>query len=106
MSNIIVTETAIERVQTVRKDKNNPALNLRITVEGGGCSGFQYIFSWDSQVAVDDLVFENAVVTDQTSLPFLENATLDYIVNMMGEDFKITNPNAKSGCGCGTSFAI
>lgn len=106
MSNIIVTEQAIGRVSIVRAEKNTADLRLRVTVEGGGCSGFQYIFSWDSEIGPEDEVFENAVVTDTTSLPFLSGATVDYVVNMMGEDFKITNPNAVSGCGCGTSFAV
>lgn len=101
-----MTEQALKRVATMRGEKNSAALRLRITVEGGGCSGFQYIFSWDDTVGADDLVFEDAVVTDTVSAPFLEEATIDYVVNLMGEDFKITNPNASSGCGCGTSFAI
>ena len=106
MSNIHVTEQALKRVETMRSEKHSAALRLRITVEGGGCSGFQYIFSWDEQVGADDLVFADAVVTDTVSVPFLEEATVDYVVNLMGEDFKITNPNASSGCGCGTSFAV
>lgn len=106
MSIIHVTDQALARVQAVRTEKNSVPLRLRITIEGGGCSGFQYIFSWDENVGAEDLVFADAVVTDGVSLPFLDNATVDYVVNMMGEDFKITNPNATSGCGCGTSFAV
>lgn len=106
MSELIVTPQAIERVQKMRELKSNPNLNLRLTVEGGGCSGFQYIFKWDDVIAPEDKVFENAIVSDDISLPFLEGSTLDYVINMMGEDFKVTNPNAKSGCGCGTSFAV
>lgn len=106
MSNIHVTNQALERVQAVRGEKQSPALRLRITVEGGGCSGFQYIFSWDDQVLPSDQVFSDAIVTDEVSVPFLEDATVDYVINLMGEDFKITNPNATAGCGCGTSFAI
>lgn len=106
MAQLLVTESAIARINKVREQKANPDLRLRLTVEGGGCSGFQYIFSWDDQKTEQDFVFENAVVSDDVSLPFLEGSTLDYVVNMMGEDFKVTNPNAKSGCGCGTSFAV
>lgn len=106
MTNIIVTDQAIARVLTVRNEKKSPALRLRITVEGGGCSGFQYVFSWDDQVTQEDRIFSDAVITDDVSLPLLDGSTVDYIVNMMGEDFKITNPNAVSGCGCGTSFSI
>lgn len=106
MTIITVTDQAIARVQAVRDEKKAPTLRLRVTVEGGGCSGFQYIFSWDEAVGDEDQVFNDAVVTDTISLPLLEGSTVDYIVNMMGEDFKITNPNAVSGCGCGTSFSI
>lgn len=101
-----VTEQAVSRVKQMREKKANPNLNLRLTVEGGGCSGFQYIFTWDDKKNNDDRVFQNAVVSDEISLPLLEGSTLDYVINMMGEDFTVTNPNAKSGCGCGTSFAI
>ena len=106
MSELKVTDTAIARVAAIREQKANPALRLRLTVEGGGCSGFQYIFSWDDKQTENDSVFGGAVVSDDISLPFLDGSTLDYVVNMMGEDFKVTNPNAKSGCGCGTSFAV
>ncbi len=106
MSQLIVTEQAVNRVRAIREQKSNPRLNLRLSVEGGGCSGFQYIFTWDEAKTDQDIVFSDAVVTDDISLPFLDGSTLDYVVNMMGEDFKITNPNAKSGCGCGTSFAV
>ena len=106
MPNLQVTNAAIDHVKKIREKRANPNLNLRLTVEGGGCSGFQYIFSWDDRKAEEDTVFADTIVSDTISLPFLEGSTLDYVVNMMGEDFKITNPNAKSGCGCGTSFAI
>ncbi len=106
MKPINVTDQALARITAVRADKGQPTLNLRLTVEGGGCSGFQYLFSWDDKRQEDDTVFRDAVITDSVSLPFLEEATLDYVVNMMGEDFRIDNPNAKSGCGCGTSFSI
>lgn len=106
MKSINVTDQALTRISAVRAEKNQPALHLRLTVEGGGCSGFQYLFSWDAARQDDDTVFRDAVITDSVSLPFLEDATLDYVVNMMGEDFRIDNPNAKSGCGCGTSFSV
>ena len=106
MSQLFVTESAVKRVNEVRNQKGNPELYLRLTVEGGGCSGFQYIFTWDDAKAAEDTVFENAVLSDEISLRFLEGSTLEYVINMMGEDFKVTNPNAKSGCGCGTSFAV
>lgn len=106
MSELHITDQAIARVQKMREVKANPNLHLRLTVEGGGCSGFQYIFAWDDVNGPDDKLYANAVISDAMSLPFLEGSTLDYVVNLMGQDFKITNPNAKSGCGCGTSFAV
>ena len=106
MSRLNVTENAKSRVAQMRHAKSNPSLYLRLSVEGGGCSGFQYIFSWDDARTAEDIVFDDAVISDDVSLPFLDGSTLDYVVNMMGEDFKVTNPNATSGCGCGTSFAV
>ena len=106
MSIINVTDQACQRVKDRREEKKSDSLYLRVTVEGGGCSGFQYILAWDDQVKPDDHTFADSIVTDAISLPFLEGATVDYIISLMGEDFKVTNPNAKSGCGCGTSFAV
>lgn len=103
---LIITQSMHEKISHERSARAAPDLRLRITVEGGGCSGFQYIFAWDDTTHADDLVFENAVITDAMSLPFLAGSTIDYVVSLMGEDFKITNPNASSGCGCGTSFAV
>jgi iron-sulfur cluster assembly accessory protein len=105
MSNIHVTDQAFQRVKSQRADKKSDLLYLRVTVEGGGCSGFQYKLSWD-EVKADDHIFGESIITDSISLPFLDGATVDYSVGLMGEDFKVTNPNAKSGCGCGTSFAV
>lgn len=101
-----MTDSALDRVNSMRTSRGQPDLRLRITVEGGGCSGFQYIFSWDETISDRDRIFREAVVTDDISLPLLAGATVDYVVTMMGEDFKIENPNAKSGCGCGTSFSL
>ena len=81
---------------------------LRIAVEGGGCSGFQYEITLD-EPAQDDLVLEGQgqkVVVDSVSLPFLADATIDYTEELIGARFVIDNPNATSSCGCGTSFAI
>jgi iron-sulfur cluster insertion protein len=100
------TPALIAKVTAERARLQNDALYLRLTIEGGGCSGFQYIFAWDATINPEDKIFDGAVTTDPMSLPFLNGATLDYVVGLMGEDFKITNPNASSGCGCGTSFAI
>jgi iron-sulfur cluster insertion protein len=103
---LTVTQTMIEKVIAMREAQNNAAIKLRVTVEGGGCSGFQYIFKWDSETNSDDIIIDDVVVTDSVSIPFLEGSDIDYKISLMGEEFKVTNPNASSGCGCGTSFAV
>lgn len=82
---------------------------LRVAVEGGGCSGFQYDITLDDAPAEDDLVLEGAgekVVVDNVSLPFLANATIDFSEELIGARFVIENPNATASCGCGTSFSM
>lgn len=82
---------------------------LRVAVEGGGCSGFQYEIKLEDDVAKDDLVLEKdgqKVLVDSVSLPFLANAVIDYTQELIGARFVIENPNATSSCGCGTSFSI
>ena len=82
---------------------------LRVSVAGGGCSGFQYIFDVDREKAADDLVIERdgaTVLIDETSLDLLEGCTIDFVDDLIGQSFRITNPNAASSCGCGTSFAV
>ena len=101
-----ITPTAYNRIEDIRSTRNNPRLNLRITVSGGGCSGFKYDLGFDEVLGDDDKLFDDCVVTDTMSLPLLMGSTVDYVIDMMGENFKITNPNASSGCGCGESFAL
>lgn len=101
-----VTEAACNRVAALRTQKDQPNLKLRIIVEGGGCSGYQYKLDFDESVAEDDKVFAEMVVIDEMSLDILNGAKVDFVSGLMGEDFKIINPNAVSSCGCGTSFAI
>lgn len=103
---LLITPTTFNRIEDIRTAKSNSRLNLRITVSGGGCSGFKYDMSFDDQVAEDDIVFDDCVVTDGMSLSLLSGATIDYVTTLMGENFKITNPNASSGCGCGESFSV
>ena len=82
---------------------------MRVAVEGGGCSGFQYIFKFDTERNNDDLVFEKngvEVVVDETSLELVTGGRLDYVEELIGSYFQIANPNASSPCGCGTSFSI
>lgn len=104
---ITLTENLKQRVSTERQKRNVPTLMLRVAVDSGGCSGFQYRFSWEETAPPpDDAVYGEAVVIDNVSLPLLRDATIDFIKTLMGEDFKITNPAAVSGCGCGQSFAV
>ncbi|APZ54319.1 HesB/IscA family protein [Salipiger abyssi] len=101
-----VTERAFARLNEIGANAQGKA--LRVAVEGGGCSGFQYEITLDDP-AEDDLVLEGSgerVVVDQISLPFLADATIDFTEELIGARFVIENPNATSSCGCGTSFAM
>ena len=79
--------------------------NVSLTVKGGGCSGFQYEFTFDQSKSEDDLNFENILI-DKTSADLLKGSEIDYVSELIGEQFKITNPQTKSSCGCGVSFSI
>ncbi|HYE01282.1 MAG TPA: iron-sulfur cluster insertion protein ErpA [Alphaproteobacteria bacterium] len=106
---IALTANAARRIRQLRELEGNPALMLRIAVSGGGCSGFQYGFSFDTEAHAEDLVFERdgvRVVVDDVSMDLLGGAELDFVEDLMGAYFKLDNPNAKSTCGCGTSFAV
>ena len=102
-----VTDRAFQRLAEINEDADTPQA-LRVAVEGGGCSGFQYEIKLD-QAAEDDLVLEGdgqKVVVDSVSLPFLSNAVIDFSEELIGARFVIDNPNATSSCGCGTSFSM
>jgi iron-sulfur cluster assembly accessory protein len=102
-----VTPRAFERLAAINA-ATGEAKALRVAVEGGGCSGFQYDIRLD-EPAADDLVLEGGgqkVVVDSVSLPFLANATIDFTQELIGARFTVDNPNATSSCGCGTSFSI
>ncbi|MCB1551267.1 MAG: iron-sulfur cluster assembly accessory protein [Alphaproteobacteria bacterium] len=103
---ITVSPTAYNRIEEVRKAKQNSGLYLRLTVSGGGCSGFKYDMTWDETSSDDDIVVDDVVLVDEMSVHLLQGATLDYLVTLMGESFKVINPNATSGCGCGESFSV
>lgn len=95
----------IAKILTTEPDK----IALRISVEGGGCSGFSYKYNLVSHVEDDDLVIEKEgakVLIDSISLPFMEGCVIDFIDDLMGQSFQINNPNATSSCGCGTSFSV
>ena len=101
-----VTDRAFARLAEIGAAAEGKA--LRVAVDGGGCSGFQYDISL-AEPAPDDLVLEGAgqkVVVDEVSLPFLANATIDFTEELIGARFVIENPNATSSCGCGTSFSM
>lgn len=105
---LAVSDSAARRVAFLIEHEGNPALMLRLTVSGGGCSGFQYGFAFDATANEDDHVFEKngvKVVTDDCSLDLLAGSTLDYVEDLIGAAFQIKNPNATASCGCGNSFA-
>ncbi|WP_224817032.1 iron-sulfur cluster assembly accessory protein [Hasllibacter sp. MH4015] len=102
-----VTDRAFARLAEINEDADTPKA-LRVAVEGGGCSGFQYEIKLDAP-ADDDLVLEGngqKVVVDSVSLPFLTDAVIDFTEELIGARFTIENPNATSSCGCGTSFSM
>jgi iron-sulfur cluster insertion protein len=104
-----IGDGAVARIQHLIESEGKPDLKLRISVTGGGCSGFQYNFSLDDTVAEDDIEFTQGGVTvliDETSLPFVDGATLNFTTDLMGAYFTMDNPNANSTCGCGSSFSV
>jgi iron-sulfur cluster insertion protein len=105
-----LTETAATKISKLLTDERAPQNTfMRVAVEGGGCSGFQYTFKFDTQKNDDDLVFEKngiEVVVDEVSLELVHGGKLDYVEELIGSYFQVTNPNASSSCGCGTSFSI
>jgi len=106
---VTVTDSAVERIAFLKHQEGNDALMLRVSVSGGGCSGFQYGFSFDDTVNSDDLTFERDGVTavvDEASLELLAGSEVDYVEDLVGASFQIKNPNAASSCGCGSSFSI
>ena len=105
---ITVSERAARRIGEILKSEGDGAM-LRISVEGGGCSGFQYKFDVDRAKAEDDLVIarEDAVVlVDPASVPFLAGSEVDFVDDLIGAQFKLNNPNVTAACGCGTSFSV
>jgi iron-sulfur cluster insertion protein len=106
---IAISESAAKRVALLRVQENATDAFLRIAVSGGGCSGFQYGFSFDDTRQDGDQVFERdgvQIVVDDTSLDLLNGAEIDFVEDMMGASFQIKNPNAASACGCGNSFSV
>src|SRR5690606_36118365 len=103
-----VTDQAANKVRSLIEEEDNLDLKLRVYVTGGGCSGFQYGFTFDEALAEDDTVVEHLgvqVMLDAMSYPYLVGATVDYEQGLQGSKFVIQNPNASSTCGCGSSFS-
>ncbi len=108
MDNITVTERAAHRIGEILR-REPAGTMLRVSVEGGGCSGFQYKFDMDQAQAADDLVIQRDGVTvliDQTSVGYLAGSEIDFVDDLIGASFRINNPQATASCGCGTSFSI
>ena len=113
---VTVTQAAAQRIWTIMEEEQNQALNLRVYIEGGGCSGFQYGFKFDETINPQDQVVKTVMEdkSDQTvtllidplSFQYLVGATIDYQNDINGEQFIIYNPNAKTTCGCGSSFTL
>ncbi len=106
---IELSDSAVKRVAWMMAQEEGDGLMLRIAVDGGGCSGFQYGFSFDDAVNPDDRVFEKGGVTaviDEASLDILDGSTIDYVEDLIGSAFRISNSNFTASCGCGASFAI
>ncbi len=102
---ISVTDSANAKINDLLAEENNPNLKVRVFVQGGGCSGFQYGFTMDEEVNEDDFTFENIIV-DSMSMQYMTEAIIDYKEDITGSQFTIKNPNATSTCGCGSSFSV
>ena len=110
---IEITNKAAEKIFELVTSENNPEIKLRIYIQGGGCSGFMYGFKFDKKNRPDDIVIEHPINADKVyvaidplSMQYLHGATLDYKVDIYGKNFVITNPNASTTCGCGSSFNV
>ncbi|MBL6761373.1 MAG: iron-sulfur cluster insertion protein ErpA [PS1 clade bacterium] len=108
MQQFAITESAAAQISKILAQENEGAY-LRVAVQGGGCSGFSYVFSIDGKKADDDLTFERdgvTVLVDEMSIQYMEGSEIDWVDDMIGASFQIKNPNATANCGCGTSFDI
>jgi iron-sulfur cluster insertion protein len=108
-ANLVFTDAAAQKVQALIHEEENPNLKLRVYITGGGCSGFQYGFTFDEAIKEDDWVVVNNEVhllIDPLSYGYLHGAEIDYSSGISGEQFIIRNPNAQTTCGCGSSFSV
>jgi iron-sulfur cluster insertion protein len=108
-ASVSLSASAAKRVAELKLQENMPNSFLRLAVSGGGCSGFQYGFSFDEAKQADDRAFERdgvTLVVDEVSLELVKGSEIDFVEDMMGAAFQVRNPNAASSCGCGNSFAV
>ncbi len=108
MTGITLTERAARRINEIMTGEPAGSM-LRISVNGGGCSGFQYAFDVDRTKQDDDLVIERdgaAVLVDEVSIQYMDGSVIDFVDDLIGQSFKIENPHATAACGCGTSFSL
>ena len=106
---ITMTDSAVAKITDIIAEENNPNIKLRTFVQGGGCSGFSYGFTLDEEQNEDDFVIDQpglTVVVDSMSMQYLQGAVIDYKEEITGSSFVITNPNAQTTCGCGSSFSV
>lgn len=106
---MIIGNGAVEKLKELIAEEGNPNLKLRVFVQGGGCSGFQYGFTFDEDQNEDDFEFQRdtvKILVDAMSMQYLQGANIDYKDDLMGSSFVINNPNAESTCGCGSSFSM
>jgi iron-sulfur cluster insertion protein len=109
MEQLTITDSAVTKISALIAEENNPDLKLRTFVQGGGCSGFQYGFTFDEDENDDDFVIERAnikILIDSMSMQYLTGAVIDYKEDLSGSSFSIKNPNAQTTCGCGSSFSV
>jgi len=109
MEQVEITENAMNKISDLLAEEGNPNLKLRTFVQGGGCSGFQYGFTFDEIQNEDDFIIQKPGMTlliDAMSMQYMTGAKIDYKEELMGSSFVIVNPNAQSTCGCGSSFSV
>jgi iron-sulfur cluster insertion protein len=109
LADITLTESAAERIRTLIESESNPALRLRLSVQGGGCSGFSYGITLDGDLQPGDKLFEShgvQIVVDEVSIDLLQGTEVDFVEDLGGSSFVLKNPNASSTCGCGSSFSV
>jgi iron-sulfur cluster insertion protein len=106
---INISESALNKIADIIAEENNPKIKLRTFVQGGGCSGFSYGFTLDEEQNEDDFVVDKegiVILVDSMSMQYLQGANIDYKDDLSGSQFVISNPNAQSTCGCGSSFSV